>query len=50
MYVPAIYHEAFFLSLPLGSNVRAWLGRLFAHSSFRATCSTEEPYLDSNYR
>jgi glutathione S-transferase len=37
-------------SLPAGEKFNAWLGRLFAHPAFRATCSTEELYLDSYER
>ena len=36
--------------LPQGPKVRAWLDRLFHHAAFKATCSTEELYLDSYER
>ncbi|KAI0253405.1 glutathione S-transferase [Lactifluus subvellereus] len=42
------HYRAF--DLPAGSKLRAWLDRLFAHPSVKATCSTEELYLDSYER
>jgi len=36
--------------LPPGPKVKAWLDRLFNHPAFKATCSTEELYLDSYER
>jgi len=42
------HYRAF--DLPAGSKLGAWLDRLFAHPSFKATCSTEELYLDSYER
>jgi glutathione S-transferase len=36
--------------LPQGERVRAWLKRLFEHPAFKATCSTEQLYLDSYER
>jgi glutathione S-transferase len=32
------------------SKIRGWLDRLVAHPAFRATCSTEQLYLDSYER
>ncbi|KAI0297366.1 glutathione S-transferase [Russula brevipes] len=42
------HYRAF--ELPPDSKFRAWLDRLFAHPSFKATCSTEQLYLDSYER
>ncbi|KAI0263131.1 glutathione S-transferase [Gloeopeniophorella convolvens] len=42
------HYRAF--ALPGGPKFSAWLDRLFAHPSFKATCSTEELYLDSYER
>ncbi|KAJ7044798.1 glutathione S-transferase [Mycena alexandri] len=36
--------------LPTGDKFGAWITRLFAHPAFKATCSTEELYLDSYER
>ncbi|KAJ7368788.1 thioredoxin-like protein [Mycena albidolilacea] len=36
--------------LPSGHKFEAWIARLFAHPAFKATCSTEELYLDSYER
>ncbi|CAA7258454.1 unnamed protein product [Cyclocybe aegerita] len=36
--------------LPQGERVKAWLDRLFEHPAFKATCSTEQLYLDSYER
>lgn len=35
---------------PSGPKFNAWLERLFEHPAFKATCSTEELYLDSYER
>jgi len=37
-------------TLPQNDRFSAWMGRLFAHASFKATCSTEDLYLDSYER
>jgi hypothetical protein len=42
------HYRAF--ELPPDSKFRAWLDRLFAHPSVKATCSTEQLYLDSYER
>ncbi|KAH9955885.1 glutathione S-transferase [Lactifluus volemus] len=42
------HYRAF--ELPAGSKISAWVDRLVAHPSFKATCSTEELYLDSYER
>ncbi|KAH9955888.1 glutathione S-transferase [Lactifluus volemus] len=42
------HYRAF--ELPAGSKTSAWVDRLFVHPSFKATCSTEELYLDSYER
>ncbi|KAK7029369.1 hypothetical protein VNI00_014623 [Paramarasmius palmivorus] len=36
--------------MPPGEKFNAWLRRLFNHPAFKATCSTEELYLDSYER
>ncbi|PPQ92794.1 hypothetical protein CVT25_003905 [Psilocybe cyanescens] len=36
--------------LPEGERFNAWLTRLFEHPAFKATCSTEQLYLDSYER
>ncbi|EEB94650.1 hypothetical protein MPER_06501, partial [Moniliophthora perniciosa FA553] len=36
--------------MPHGQKFSAWLERLFEHPAFKATCSTEELYLDSYER
>ncbi|KAJ7437089.1 thioredoxin-like protein [Mycena galericulata] len=36
--------------LPTGTKFTAWVTRLFTHPAFKATCSTEELYLDSYER
>jgi glutathione S-transferase len=36
--------------LSSGPKVRAWFDRLFDHPAFKATCSTEQLYLDSYER
>ncbi|KAK7062138.1 glutathione transferase [Favolaschia claudopus] len=36
--------------MPNGNKFDAWISRLFAHPAFKATCSTEELYLDSYER
>uniref|UniRef100_A0A0W0F474 GST C-terminal domain-containing protein n=1 Tax=Moniliophthora roreri TaxID=221103 RepID=A0A0W0F474_MONRR len=36
--------------MPRGQKFSAWLERLFEHPAFKATCSTEELYLDSYER
>ncbi|KAH9482246.1 Chloride intracellular channel protein 4 [Psilocybe cubensis] len=36
--------------MPEGERFSRWLGRLFEHPAFRATCSTEQLYLDSYER
>ncbi|KAJ7129237.1 thioredoxin-like protein [Mycena epipterygia] len=36
--------------LPTGDKFGAWIARLFNHPAFKATCSTEELYLDSYER
>ncbi|KAJ7246553.1 glutathione S-transferase [Mycena haematopus] len=36
--------------LPTGHKFEAWIIRLFGHPAFKATCSTEELYLDSYER
>ncbi|KAF8914404.1 hypothetical protein CPB84DRAFT_1811706 [Gymnopilus junonius] len=36
--------------LPQGERFNAWLSRLFAHPAFKATCSTDQLYLDSYER
>ncbi|KAH9961634.1 glutathione S-transferase [Lactifluus volemus] len=42
------HYRAF--ELPAGSKISAWVDRLVAHPSFKATCSTEELYLESYER
>ncbi|KAF7352400.1 Glutathione transferase [Mycena venus] len=42
------HYRAF--ELPTGDKFGAWIARLFAHPAFKATCSTEELYLDSYER
>ncbi|KAJ7068633.1 glutathione S-transferase [Mycena amicta] len=42
------HYRAF--EFPQGDKFRAWIARLFAHPAFKATCSTEELYLDSYER
>jgi glutathione S-transferase len=42
------HYRAF--ELPPDSKIRGWLDRLVAHPAFRATCSTEQLYLDSYER
>ncbi|KAJ7682313.1 thioredoxin-like protein [Mycena polygramma] len=42
------HYRAF--ELPTGDKFGAWLSRLFGHPAFKATCSTEELYLDSYER
>ncbi|GLB34240.1 putative glutathione S-transferase, N-terminal domain [Lyophyllum shimeji] len=37
-------------TMPTGTKFDAWLRRLFNHPSFKATCSTEDLYLDSYER
>jgi len=37
-------------SMPAGSKFNAWIDRLLTHPAFKATCSTEELYLDSYER
>src|ERR1700722_437635 len=37
-------------ALPTGERFRDWQERLLAHPAFRATCSTEELYIDSYER
>lgn len=36
--------------LPKGNKFSAWLERLFDHPAFKATCSSEQLYLDSYER
>jgi len=36
--------------MPQGERFNAWLGRLFEHPAFKATCSTDELYIDSYER
>jgi hypothetical protein len=36
--------------MPAGEKFNAWLRRLFEHPAFKATCSTEDLYLDSYER
>jgi len=36
--------------LPHGERFNGWLGRLFEHPTFKATCSTDQLYLDSYER
>ena len=36
--------------MPHGERFDGWLERLFEHPSFKATCSTEQLYLDSYER
>ena len=42
------HYRAF--ELPPESKIRAWLSRIVAHPAFKATCSTEQLYLDSYER
>ncbi|KAF7355721.1 Glutathione transferase [Mycena sanguinolenta] len=42
------HYRAF--ELPTGPKFEAWIDRLFAHPAFKATCSTEELYIDSYER
>jgi glutathione S-transferase len=42
------HYRAF--ELPPESKIRGWLNRLVAHPAFKATCSTEQLYLDSYER
>ncbi|KAH9958223.1 glutathione S-transferase, partial [Russula dissimulans] len=42
------HYRAF--ELPTDSKLDAWLNRVFSHPSFKATCSTEQLYLDSYER
>jgi hypothetical protein len=37
-------------TLPAGTKFNSWLERLFDHPAFKATCSTEQLYLDSYER
>lgn len=37
-------------SLPPSEKFNQWLARLFEHPAFKATCSTEQLYLDSYER
>jgi len=36
--------------MPQGERFDAWLQRLFEHPAFKATCSTDELYIDSYER
>ena len=36
--------------IPQDSKVKAWLDRVLEHPAFKATCSTDELYLDSYER
>jgi glutathione S-transferase len=36
--------------LPPSAKFKAWLDRLFNHSAFKSTCSSEDLYIDSYER
>jgi hypothetical protein len=56
IFFPVLYRAKIVLThyrgfqLPKGERFTAWLERLFEHPAFKATCSTDQLYLDSYER